>query len=78
MKDGDESMVSESEGEIEYCDPDFLNEMDNDDGPGGGDGDSDFKTVNESDFGESEMMYDEGQIIDSDIVKHNDSVASTK
>ena len=56
MKDGDEQsdMVSESEGEIEYCDNEFLEQMDHDDGPGGGDGDSDFKTVNESDFGESE------------------------
>jgi hypothetical protein len=54
-------MVSESDGgDVEFCDEDFLEQMDHDDGPGG-DGDSDFKTVNESDFGESEqMMYDEG------------------
>jgi hypothetical protein len=51
--------ASESEGDVEFVDDAFLEEMDGDDGPA--ESDSDFKTMGESDLGDGEqMLYDEG------------------
>ena len=71
-------MESESDADksVEYVDDEFLNEMDQDDGVAESD---DFKTMNESEIGDQDqMLYDEGQILGTDIVKVNDAVGSTK
>jgi hypothetical protein len=73
-------MESESDLDksVEYVDDDFLDEMDGDDGPMA-ESDSDFKTMNESEIGDQDqMLYDENQILGTDIVKFNDASGSTK
>lgn len=58
--------ADESEGEIEYIDEELLDEMDNDDQPQ--ESDDDFKTMKESDFGEDDQQYMDGDILASDTV----------
>ena len=54
-----------------YVDDDFIEEMDGDDQ--GGDGESDFKTIKESDIAEDEH-FDEGDIMDINKQLQNDSL----
>ena len=57
--------VAESEGgDIEYVDDELLNDMDIDHE----DSDDDFKTMKESEFGEDDQQYMDGDIIAGDIL----------
>jgi len=56
-----------------YVDEDLIDEMDNDDE--GEEGDSDFKTMKESEFGEGDAVnFDDGDILDAPMNLENDSV----
>ena len=55
-----EEESEDDNGEFMYVDEDFIEEMDGDDQ---GEGDSDFKTMKESEIGEGEE-FEEGDILD--------------
>ena len=66
---------SDLDKSVEYVDDELIDEMDQDDEIAESD---DFKTMNESEIGDQDqMLYDEGQIIGTDLVKVNDAVGST-
>jgi hypothetical protein len=61
---------SESEGEFEYVDEELMDLMDNDEQLA--ESDDEFKTMKESDFGEEDQQYMDGDILQGETIQ-NDS-----